>query len=92
MSYHVVFLKHILFFSFPSITYSLTRSDLIHIDPFYEDSDSLPSQVPSILNPFSHVLIPLLLHSTQPIHTDHSIGTDTLVSGTPEAHCFFMVP
>jgi hypothetical protein len=38
VSRHVVFLEHIPFFSIPSATHSLTKSDLIHIDPFFEDS------------------------------------------------------
>jgi len=38
VSRHVVFLEHIPFFSIPSITHSLTKSDLISIDPFSEDS------------------------------------------------------
>jgi len=38
VSHHVVFLEHIPFFSIPSITHSLTKSDLIRIDPFSEDS------------------------------------------------------
>jgi len=38
VSRHVVFLEHIPFFSIPSTTHSLTKSDLIHIDPFSEDS------------------------------------------------------
>ena len=41
--YHVIFLEHILFFSISSTTYSLTRSDFIHIDFFSKDSDSLLS-------------------------------------------------
>jgi hypothetical protein len=41
VSRHVVFIEHIPFFSIPSTTYNLTRPDLIRIDPFYEDSDSL---------------------------------------------------
>jgi hypothetical protein len=44
VSRHVVFLEHIPFFSIPSTTHSLTKSDLIHIDPFFEDSgnDTFP--------------------------------------------------
>jgi transposase InsO family protein len=38
VSRHFVFLEHIPFFSIPSVTHSLTKSDLIHIDPFSEDS------------------------------------------------------
>ena len=38
VSRHVVFLKHIPFFSIASTTHSLTKSDLICIDPFSEDS------------------------------------------------------
>jgi len=35
MSRHIIFLEHILFFSIPSTTHSLTRSDLIRIDLFF---------------------------------------------------------
>jgi len=44
VSRHVVFLKHIFFFSIPSTTHSLTKSDIIRIDPFSEDSgnDTFP--------------------------------------------------
>jgi hypothetical protein len=66
-----------------STTYSLTRSDLIRKDPFSEDSDSLSSQVPSTLDTLSHV---------QPICTHHSVGTDTLLSRTPEAPFSSAVP
>jgi len=38
VSRHVVFLEHIPFFSIPSSTHSLTKTDLIHIDHFSEDS------------------------------------------------------
>ncbi|KAF8379212.1 hypothetical protein HHK36_028642 [Tetracentron sinense] len=85
VSRHVVFLEYIPFFSIPSTTHALTRSDLVRIDPFSEDSDSLSSQVPSTSNTPSHVLPPLPLHYTRRIRTDHSAGTDTLLSGTPEA-------
>jgi histone deacetylase 1/2 len=40
---HVVFLEHIPFFSIPSNTHSLTRSDLIYIDHFSKDYDGLSS-------------------------------------------------
>jgi len=50
VSRHVVFLEHIPFFSIPSTTHGLTRPDIIDIDPFFEDSDSLSSQVPSTSN------------------------------------------
>jgi hypothetical protein len=76
VSRHVVFLEHIPFFSIPSTTHNLTRPDIIHIDPFFEDSDSLSSQVPSTSNTPFHV---------RTICTHHSAGTDTLLSGTPEA-------
>ena len=66
-------------------THSLTKSDLIRIDLFFNDSDSLSSQVLSTSNHPSCVLTPLPLHSTRSIHTNHSTGTDTLLSGTPEA-------
>jgi hypothetical protein len=38
MSRHVVFLEYIPFFSIPSTTHNLNKSDIIHIDPFSEDS------------------------------------------------------
>jgi len=75
VSRHVVFLEHIPFYSIPSATHGLTRSDLIRIDPFSEDSDSLSFQVPSTS-----------------IHTDHSAGTDTLLSNAPEAPSSPIVP
>jgi hypothetical protein len=34
----------------------------------------------------------LPLYSTQPIRTDHSASTGTLLSGTPEAPLYSMVP
>jgi hypothetical protein len=76
VSHHVVFLKHIPFFSITCTTHSLTKSDLIHIDLFSEDSDSLSSQGPSTSDTPSHV---------RQICTRHYAGTDTLLSGTPEA-------
>ena len=50
MSRYIVFCEHIHFFSIPYATHNLTRSDLIHIDPFFEDFDSLSSQVPNTLD------------------------------------------
>jgi hypothetical protein len=35
VSRHVIFLKHIPFFSISSTTHNLTRSDIIRIDPFF---------------------------------------------------------
>ena len=75
---HVVFLEHIPFFSISSITHNLTKPDLIRIDPFFKDSDSLSSQVPSTSN------TPLYVH-VQPIYTHNSIGIGTLLSITSEA-------
>jgi hypothetical protein len=74
VSRHVVFLEHIPFFSIPSTTHSLTKSDLIHIDPFSEDSDNDTSP---------HV---------RSICTHNSAGTDTLLSGTPEAPSSSITP
>ena len=76
VSHHVVFLKHIPFFSITCTTHSLTKSDLIHIDLFSDNSDSLSSQGPSTSDTPSHV---------RQIYTHHYAGTDTLLSGTPEA-------
>ena len=41
MPFHVLILEHILFFSISFSSYNLTKSDLIHIDPFFDDQDSL---------------------------------------------------
>jgi len=83
MSHHVVFLKHIPFFSISSTTHSLTSPDLIHIDPFYEDSDSLSSQVFSTSDTPSYI---------QPIYTHHSVGTNTLLFDIPKAPFSSTVP
>ena len=64
VSRRVVFLEHIPFFSIPSSIHDLTRSDLIRIDPFYEDSNNLSSQVPSTLDTLSHILPHFPLHHT----------------------------
>ena len=92
MSHHVVFLEHIPFFSIPSSIYDLTRSDLIRIDPFYEDFNNLSSQVPSTLDTPSHVLLPFPLHHTQCVVTNCFAGTNTLLSRTLEALCSPIVP
>jgi len=92
VSYHVVFFEHIPFFSILSITHSLTRFDLIRIDPFFKDSDNLSSRVSSTSILIFMFLPPLPLHSTRPICTDHSAGIATLLSGTPEALFTSMVP
>jgi hypothetical protein len=76
VSHHVVFLKHIPFFSISSTTHNLTASDLIRIDHFFEDSDNLSSYVPSTSDTPPHV---------RRIYTHQSIGTDILLSGTPKA-------
>jgi len=52
VSRHVVFLEHIPFFSIPSTTYSLTKSDLIHIDPFFEVLVMIP--LPCSINLYSY--------------------------------------
>jgi len=83
VSYHVVFLEHIPFFFIPSTTHSLTRPDIICIDPFSEDSDSLSSQVPSTSDTHSHVLL---------IYTYHSATTNILLFGTLEAPFLSIAP
>jgi len=72
----VVFLKYIPFFFIPSTTHTLTRSDIIRINPFSENSGSLSSQASSTSGTPSHV---------RSICTHHPAGTDTLLSSTPEA-------
>ena len=92
MSRHVIFLEHIHFFSIPSSIHDLTRSDLIRIDPFSEDSNNLSSQVPSTLDIPSHFLPHFPLYHTQRVVTNSSIGTNTLIFGTPKAPSSPMVP
>lgn len=75
MSHHVVFLEYIPFFSISSTTHNLTTSDLIRINPFFEDFDSLSSYVPSTSGTPPHV---------RPIYTHQSTGIDILLSSTPE--------
>jgi hypothetical protein len=70
-------------FSIPSTTHSLTRFDIIHINPFFENSDNLSSQVPSTLDTFSHV---------RSVSTHYFAGTDTLLSGTPKAQLSSTAP
>jgi len=57
VSRHVVFLEHIPFFSIPSTTHNLTRLDIIRIDLFFEDSDNISSQVPSISDTLSDPML-----------------------------------
>ena len=80
MSHHVVFLEHIPFFSIPSATHDLTRYDLIRIDNFSKDSDSLSFQVPNTLDSPSHVL-PHFLYIML-VHASSSTSIDTLLSRT----------
>ena len=91
MSRHVVFHEHMHFFSIPSSIHDLTRSNILCIDPFYEDSNNLSSQVPSTSYTPSHVLSPPL-HHIQRVITNSSIGTNTFLSRTPEAPSSPMVP
>ena len=88
VSHHVVFLEHIPFFSIPSSTHDLTRSDLIRIDSFIEDSDSLSSQVPNTLDSPSHVLSHFPLHYTQSVRASSFAGINTLLSRTPATPSF----
>jgi len=76
MSHHVVFLEYIPFFSISSTTHSLTTSEFIRINPFFEDSDILSSYVPNTSDTLPHV---------RPIYTHQSTSIDILLSGTPEA-------
>ena len=63
-------------FLFLHTTYNLTRPDLICIDPFSKDYDSLSSQVSSTSDTHLHV---------HPICTHNSESIDTLLSSTPES-------
>ena len=85
MSHHVVFLEHIYFFSIPFATHDLTTYDLICIDHNFEDSDGLSSPVPNTSNSLSLVLPHFPLHYNRRVRASSAAGTDTLLSGTPEA-------
>lgn len=50
ISFHIVFLEHISFFSIPNNYHNVTNFKLIYIDPFYSDTDSAPFQTPCIIN------------------------------------------
>ena len=50
VSRHVVFLEHIPFFSIPDSPHNMTKSDLIRIDPFSEDQDTVFSHSPSTID------------------------------------------
>ena len=76
VSHLVVFLEDIPFFSIPSTTHTLIRYDIIRINPSSKNSGSLSSQAPSISGTPFHV---------RSICTHHPVGTDTLLSGIPEA-------
>ena len=57
VSRHVVFMEHISFFSIPFPSHTVTKADLIHIDPFSDDADdvldsTVSSPNPSLLQPF----------------------------------------
>ena len=84
VSCHVVFLEHISSFSISSSIHDLTRYDLLRIDPFYEDSNNLSSQVPSATYTPSHHI--------QRVVTNSSACTDTLLFGTPKAPSSPIVP
>ena len=59
VSRHVDFLEQIPFFSIPTGSNDVTKSDLIHIDPFYDDIDALHS---SMMSP-SVVSRPPIIHT-----------------------------
>ena len=68
-SYHVLFLEHKPFFSIPDTIHNLTKSDLIHIDPFSDPTDSLSPQVPSTTNSDSSIA-PIIYF---PFHYSHRV-------------------
>lgn len=53
VSHHVVFLEHISFFSIPASSHNGTKSDLIHIDHFTLDTDTVPQTVSQAPSPVS---------------------------------------
>ena len=64
VSRHVVFLKHIPFFSIPASTHNLTKSELIHIDPFSDNTYSFSPQVLSTtdFDTYIALIVPFPLH------------------------------
>ena len=49
VSRYVLFLEHIPFFFIPSSSHNLAKSNLIHINPFFDDQDNL-SPIPNPAN------------------------------------------
>ncbi|XP_031256344.1 uncharacterized protein LOC116114338 [Pistacia vera] len=90
VSHYVVFLEHILFFSISDSSLNLTKSHLIHIDPFYDDEDSSSFKVPHAINTtpprvsYSHVPITHFpLHYSCKVHPSFPVDTGTLVPDAP---------
>ncbi|TXG54110.1 hypothetical protein EZV62_019366 [Acer yangbiense] len=90
VSRHVIFLVHIPFFSIPTSTRDMTKSDLICIDPFSDDTNSLSSPVPcttdtdphSVSSPFVPIT-PFPLHYSRRSRTVTSADTGTPLSDPP---------
>lgn len=78
-SRYVMFLEHIHFFLIPATTHNLTKSDLIHIDPFSDHTDSLSLQVPSTIDSDSSIapIIPFPLHYSHKVCTISFVNTST---------------
>ena len=90
VSRHVMFLEHIPFFSIPTSTHDMTKSDLIRIDPFSDDTDNLSSPVPcttdtdspSVSSP-SIPITPFPLHYSRRFRTITSADTGTSLIDPP---------
>ncbi|TXG60844.1 hypothetical protein EZV62_012207 [Acer yangbiense] len=87
VSRHVVFLEHIPFFSILTSTHDMTKSDLIRIDPFSDDTDSLSSSVPCTrdTNSPSIPITHFPLHYSRRSRTDTSANTGTSLSDASDA-------
>ena len=89
VSHHVVFIEHIPFFSIPDSHYELKKSDIIHIDPFSEDIDSMPSQVSCTSDIVSsHVYTSVDTSTLTPDTPTSSVANQALAETVEPSHCY----
>lgn len=75
VSRHVSFIEHIPFYSIPASPHSMTKSDLIHIDPFPADNSS--DSPPLIID------TPSSIHSVPPPSAGDTLSPATTTVQTP---------
>lgn len=79
----ISFLQHLHFFSIPDSSHNVTKSNIIHIDPFFGDTEVVPPIV-------SHSPTLILDHDYCMINTSSSIYTGTLLSSAPIGSLYSM--